>query len=412
MNREGGRLSRLGRAIPAALLCAVIVVYCAYHLLASLTPKPVVEPALLADFTETVTLSGYVFRSEEILTAATPGAVLATRGEGEKVAAGSLVARVYASLNEETYDALKAVRWRLAILNNARTSYSSIKNVPGILALLEETMRDYREAVDANDMDRAMELRDAILAARAQYQALISGYTSYHEVIAALEAQAVALEAGLGTPLLSVSAPYSGYYYRTVDGYERIFRASEIDSLTVDSFRAVIGREPEAYVDDTSTAGKLITDHTWYVVAETDSASAAAFTAGATYSVRFLAGDDTVEMTLYRTATSSREDAVLLIFSSARVAADFDFTRAQRVEITARSGEGYTVPKAAVRNVNGRTGVYVLDRYVVRFREIAIVGEQNGIYYCDPSYAGEGRLRLYDSVIVSGKDLYDGKVLD
>jgi hypothetical protein len=68
------------------------------------------------------------------------------------------------------------------------------------------------------------------------------------------------------------------------------------------------------------------------------------------------------------------------------------------------------VPQKAVRNINGQTGVYVLDRYVVRFRRISILGEENGMYICDPTLEGEDCLKLYDSIIVEGRNLYDGKV--
>lgn len=412
MEREGGRLWRFARHIPAFLLCAVVVVYCSYHLLSSLVPKPVVEPAVLTEYTETVTLNGYIFREEQILTSPTSGTVLSTRSDGEKVAAGNEVGKVYASVNEESYDALLAVRRRLTILENAKTTYASVKNAPQVLALIEESVLKYNAAVQENDMDSAMELRDTILAARAQYQALTTGYTSYADIIAGLEAQVAALEAALGTAVSSVFAPVSGYYYRDVDGYETAFDASGIDSLTVSSFRSAVASEPSAYAEDSRTAGKLVTDHTWYAVAETDRATAARFTAGQAYSVRFLLGDQTAEMTLYRTVTSSEEDAVLLIFSSNRMTADFNYSRVQKVEVTVSSGEGYAIPKEAVRSVDGKTGVYILDRYVVRFREISILSEQNGMYLCDPEFVGEGRLALYDSVIVSGKDLYDGKVLD
>ena len=195
-----------------------------------------------------------------------------------------------------------------------------------------------------------------------------------------------------------------------MDGYETVFSAASVDSLTVEAFRTMKQAEPASYVGDSRTAGKLITDHTWYAVVETDSATASAFTSGQTYGLRFLGADQTLDMKLHRTVSSSREDAVLLIFTSNRISPDFSYTRCQRVEITSSTGEGYAVPQKAVRNIDGVTGVYVLDRYVVRFRRISILGEENGMYICDPALEGADCLKLYDSIIVEGNDLYDGKI--
>lgn len=410
MERNGERSVRLARHIPAFLLCVVVVVYCAYHLISALIPKPVIQPACLTDFAETVVLSGTIFRAETVLYAPTAGTVVPLKGDGEKIAVGQEVAKIYATLNEQAYDQLTEVRRRLSILERAKTTYTSLKNAPGVRALIEETVLQYNEAVARNDMAAAMALRDRILAARAQYQALVSGYSSYADVVAALSLEASALEAKLGTATASVIAPDGGCYYRYTDGYERICHAAAVESLTVSGFRTLQTSSAESYGG--LVAGKLVSDYTWYAVAETDSATAAAFTAGGTYTLRFLSADATVEMTLYRTVTSHTEDAVLLIFSCNRVSDALSETRTHRIEVTVSAGKGYAVPAEAVRSVDGRTGVYVLDRYVVRFREISIIGEQNGTYYCDPAFEGEGRLRLYDSVIVSGKDLYDGKVLN
>lgn len=410
--RKGGRTSRLARHVPAFLLCAVVVIYCAYHLLSSLWPKPIIEPAMPQSYESTVMLDGYILRTEEVLVSPTVGESLPVCRDGEKVAAGQTVARVYASVDADSYRALTDIQRRISILERAKTTYASLKNAPEIRALIERTVVEYNDAVRRNDLAAAQTLRDTILAASAQYRALTEGYQSYATNIAALEAQAHVLESSLGAALSSVSAPAGGCYYREADGLESVFHASCVDTLSVESLRAMIATAPKTYTAADRVAGKLVTGYTWYVATVTDSQTAEKLTAGSSYPVRFPQSDRTLTMTLYRSVASTREDAVLLVFSSGVVTEDFDFTRAQRIEITLDSGVGYAVPKEAVRSVDGVTGVYVLDRYVVRFRAISVIGESNDVYYCDPDFVGEGRLKLYDSVIVSGRNLYDGKVLD
>ena len=68
--------------------------------------------------------------------------------------------------------------------------------------------------------------------------------------------------------------------------------------------------------------------------------------------------------------------------------------------------------------VDGKTGVYTLDGNVVRFKETKVLYEDEGMYICEmPMLDGrptvlKKQLSLYDAVVVSGRDLYEGKILN
>lgn len=412
MNGEGGRLSRWARYIPALLLCAVVVLYCVYHLIASFTGKLQIETASLATFTETAKVDVCILRHEQVLASSYVGVKVDLASDGEKVAAGTNVARIYTVFEEQTYGELLDVDRRLSILNRAKTTYSSLKNAPEVRAQIDENLAKYNAAVAENDLASAMLLRDEILAGTAQYQALIGGYDIFSDTVAALELRRAVLEQSLGTPVATLIAPDSGYYYGSVDGYESRFSAAQLDSMTVDSYRELLGAEADPYAADGQSMGKLVTDFRWYVACETGADIADKMKTGGAYEVYFPYNDTTVTMTLYRTAASRDEDAVLLIFSASTMPEGFDYTRVQKAEITVVSHTGYSVPVTAVRTVDGRTGVYILDRYEVRFREISILYEKNGFYLSDPAADRETHLDLYDSVILNGKNLYEGKLID
>ena len=109
------------------------------------------------------------------------------------------------------------------------------------------------------------------------------------------------------------------------------------------------------------------------------------------------------------------------------------------MEIVETSYTGYKVPVSAVRIVNisqnedgsrrvtpsasgetkGRTaqGVYILDGDRVHFREIKALAQINGYVICaeqNPAQDADYRykLGLYDRVIVKGKNLTDGKIVN
>ena len=74
--------------------------------------------------------------------------------------------------------------------------------------------------------------------------------------------------------------------------------------------------------------------------------------------------------------------------------------------------------------VDGKTGVYILDGDIVRFRLADVIFEDEDYYVISTESAKtadnqedteDGKtyyyLTLYDNVIVSGKSLFDGKII-
>lgn len=129
------------------------------------------------------------------------------------------------------------------------------------------------------------------------------------------------------------------------------------------------------------------------------------------------------------------------MFSSEIMPDGFDYTRMQPVSVNVKKYEGYKLPLSAVRLVDydGVTveGVYILYGNTVRFRRIETILSQDGYVLCAPqrtetedsvfqfpiigeteteapetaAYETIPFLELYDRVIVSAKELYDGKII-
>ena len=99
------------------------------------------------------------------------------------------------------------------------------------------------------------------------------------------------------------------------------------------------------------------------------------------------------------------------IFSTEDSPAWFSYQRIQSVEITVGSSTGYYVPDSALVQNNGGDGVYIFRDSTVYFRRIEILYRGDG--YCivaEQGERGDDYLSLYDILITSGKNLYDGKV--
>ena len=95
----------------------------------------------------------------------------------------------------------------------------------------------------------------------------------------------------------------------------------------------------------------------------------------------------------------------------------------KKAEIVIEGIEGISVPKKALRVLNGVEGVYILVGDVVRFRSVERIAEKGEYYIVKlksnaavfEDEKGEEveikPLSLYDNIIVSGKELFDGKII-
>ena len=73
---------------------------------------------------------------------------------------------------------------------------------------------------------------------------------------------------------------------------------------------------------------------------------------------------------------------------------------------------GLKVPTKAIRFVDGKTGVFVISGMTLKFVTVDVLYRTDEYIICDKKASNESVLRLYDEVVVKGKKLYDGKIID
>ena len=87
--------------------------------------------------------------------------------------------------------------------------------------------------------------------------------------------------------------------------------------------------------------------------------------------------------------------------------------RRQSAELVKTEYTGIRIPKSAVRvDEAGATFVYTETGLRAERKDIEILYETGEFYIVAINTVDDGALRAGDSVIVSGKDLYDGKVVN
>lgn len=382
-----------------------------------------VETAVFGSTDRAVTANAYIFRDETPVTVAGGGTPCYFYSDGEKIARGAELLTVYrdpgdAALQEEINELEKkiSVLERSSIIkvystNDLETLDRSIsERVYSIIANVNSGELRYA-SLGEDDLLILLNRRTAVMTAAGGYEMIIDEYRDQIET----------LKARLTETPLTVRSAESGYFYSATDGYEYTFTVSALENMTLEQYDGLASAEPRFPLNSLST-GKIVSSPRWYITVSLDKKTLSRLTSGksssAFYSVRFpYSGGVTLEMKLDRVISQTNYDTAVAVFCSDTLKQGFNYTRNQPVEIIAQSYSGLKIPASAVRVVDGKVGVYTLDGTVVKFKTTEILYEENGYCYCKQPYAdridhlSKTKLSLYDPVIVSGRDLYEGKIV-
>lgn len=374
---------------------------------------------------DTVQLEGYLFRNETLLYSGVEGTNCFLSEDGGRVAKGTQVAVTY--INED--DA--GVQERITRINRMIGVLERSNLTDGVqitdLSILDKKIQalnvELLRAVADGDLAAAMRGEEELWVQMNRRQALLDETYSYSAQINLLKQERSDLQASLTGSSVSVSASDAGYFYQTADGYEEIFTADAVKSLTVDGFEELLKTPADGEVLR-KACGKIASEPDWYLAVSMDKRSASAYKEGRTYSLLFPYSSGTsVDMTLERKASQTNREKVVLFFRSSALPDGFDFTRKQTVRLVAGTYSGIRVSTDALRMLDGELGCYVLNGTRVVFKKVEILYRDEEMAVCripynsirdtedDRAFVSAEYLSLYDTVILSADDLYVGKVL-
>ena len=400
-----------------------LVVFLMYHIIGSLTTD--VETATISYTTQEQVSEhdAYIFRGESLLytSPGEVGNINFLKQDGTKVSVGEEVCQVYAgNASSESGIALAEIERKLELLRNSNleenVNYSDTQ-------LIDTAINDAYYTLLARMADGAagyaMAKSDDLVAAMNQRLIITRHVENFDKQIRQLESERAALITGSGTAAESVYSDCAGYYYSDIDGFEEIFSADKISNLTLDEFDSLTSSSADVSLQKNaqggSNCGKIVTEYNWYIGVRITTEESRSYTEGYTYTVIFPYNSDLrLSMILDRIILQADDDRVVLVFRTNTIPEHFSFLRRQTVQIVNDTWKGYKVPLSAVRIVDGVQGVYVLEGYIVEFRRIEPMREIDGYFICrenDGSEADADMLKLYDHIIINGKNLYSGKII-
>ena len=397
--------------IIAVILSVIVIAYMTYNAFAY-TYSPVTTERLTeeASIERTFDFKGFVLRDETAISSQSGGTSISLAVDGTRVAKGDCIAISCANNDDASvYTRLKAAKEeynRLVTLNNQNgvNELSSEK----LNDEIQTAYGDILNKIFQNDFSTVSKSVEEFNNKSATRQIMSEGSIDLSDAITTLKEEIDSLE-GKNVKYTEVEAPASGYYINNLDGYETTLNYAEADKLTIEQIEKAVEAEPS---EAASASGKLVSSYLWYLAGVVDTKHTKSFPVGKNIIVNF--PDEGLENVSMKVESAEAVNGKLkVILSSTLMNETLANMRIENVEIVEQSYSGYKIPSNAIRfNKENHSGVYVLRGKIISFIEVEILYSQEEYVIVSASRTGGRGLKLYDDVVIKGRDVYDGKVIN
>lgn len=387
---------------------AAIIVFFAYQYYVSFYAAIKTESAEQFQYTESIDTVGTFIRNEMTVASDHKGTVHFVISNGEKVAKQGVIAKIYQS------DAASAAASRIDEINAQLSVIAEIEGYNDSTAVDVDTIND-RITKHINSLaytvldGRFYDIGNSVselLTMMTRKQVATGQQSDFSALKASLTAEKEALALSMGQAHGNIISEKSGYFVSAADGYEELLTSDDLEKYTPE----FLNNLKQNTVAD-NVIGKIVYDYQWYVAAPVSLSESMHYKVGQTVTLKTDTSASRVSATVEKINLSETSDDAVLVFKISEMNSELASTRTGNIAIIKDEYEGIRVPSTALRVVDSVTGVYVVSGMEAKFVEIDIIYSTEDYSICLLNTSDSSKLRLYDEIIVKGKNLYDGKII-
>ncbi len=381
-----------------------------FHQVYSSVYKPVVTES--AEFFETVDglkIEGTIIRRESIITGNKKGSLHFAVSDGMRVAKNGVVATIYGSDEASiTLSAIDDVNRQIADIEDM-TAYNDLQAVDldVVNNKVDKALNSVVLGTRGGNFSGANDNLNELLSAINRRQLITGEQTDFSDKLAALKDKKAELEASLPTDKGSIRAAQSGYFVSGTDGYETVFTAEDLSTVTSEFLAKAKPKETPK-----NAIGKIVSDYEWHIAAPISLNDSLKYKEGETLTIKTsIKSHSSLSVTVKKINISEGTNEAVIIFSCQQMSSELATLRRGNMTVVSKTYSGLKVSRRALRVIDGKSGVYVLSGRSVKFVPVNVVYRADDYVICEQEVSNSSVLRLYDEVVVKGRNLYDGKVV-
>ncbi len=359
---------------------------------------------------DTIDMDVFIVREEDYIKNNSTGINVSVAKDAAMVANGDNVSLVFPeekdAVNYMKYlklaDSLERYENIKKNQNYNELDVSSVDNEIDSLVLKYLTTAETGNVIDINEVGTLV--RDKLVSRNI----LINGEMKFDTIISDTKLEMSKLSDSAKN-CTKIKTEDSGYYVGASDGYEKTIDINKLSALEVKDVENALNSKPLPIPDN--AMGKLVTGFNWHIVAVIDTKSANKIRVKESYKICFPYTATDEVTAVVESIQGEKNGKCVIIMKCNLMDESIINMRKESAQLVLRECSGYKIPTSAVRNISGQTGVFIRTGNIVKFRKINIIYTGKDFVIAEKDAVNTSNVRQYDSVIVRGKDLYDGKII-
>lgn len=361
---------------------------------------------------DSIISQGIVCREEIVLTKSSSGVVDYLIKDGERVSKGHKIAEVYPSY--EDLNNIIYLKSRQKALDDIKVVESyidgNVLDISNTRKQLSSQMSQLSSLTAKEDFNHTLENLNELIVSLNKIGISTGKITDFSEAKRKIQSEIDAIQSKIPQPIDTMNSPYTGFFLRTIDGYENTATVEKFINMSYAEGVQMINSTSEQPLSD-NEYGKIITDYRWSICTYLDKDQASRLREGKSIKISL-----DVNSNEYHKATVEKiidkGEKTLVVIECTDMDSIAATTRVTDCEILFKQYDGIKIPKTAIKFDSEQTmGVYVNFSNVVKFKKISPVYEDENYVIVPSTVSSENQVKLYDSIIVKGRNLYDGKYL-
>lgn len=388
------------------LIAAVFVI----HQIVSAVYTPIkTESAVYYTAVDGFKITGIIVRNETLVSSDKGGVKHFVTPDGSRVSKNGVIANIYDSESASiTVSEIENVRKKIADIEDI-LSYNDIDaaNLDLISSKVSQKENELILSASTGNFSGVTAASDELLSAINRKQAALGESTDFSSQLEALNTRLSSLSTSLPSPTGNILAEQSGYFVSMTDGYEQVLTCDDLSKLSPEYLQNISAKEYESAV-----IGKIVSDYEWYIAAEVSINESLNYKEGESLKITTsVKSSPVLSVTVKKINISESSTEAVVIFACNEMNSELASMRSGPMTVVKAEYSGLKVDRKALRVVDSQKGVYVLSGMQVGFVPVEILYSNDSYIICEKKNENGNVLKLYDSVVVKGKNLYDGKII-
>ncbi|MEG1863191.1 MAG: HlyD family efflux transporter periplasmic adaptor subunit [Oscillospiraceae bacterium] len=354
---------------------------------------------------------GIICRDEIVLSQNINGVIDYLVPEGQRIAKGTLIGKTYPNYSDvETLGRIRTLEQLHSGLDSTAVYLESgTVDVSLTRKQLNNQLSGLSYLSCIGDYSNASKYLTDLMVDLNKINVATGKTTDFSSAQSALSASVSQLSSSMSAATGELYSPNTGYFLKYSDGYEDVATTEKFLTMSYEEGSKLINTPLEHTVSG-NEYGKIITDYKWSICTYIDSDKAERLKKDMAVRVSLSATSNDFQKATVKEIVNLGEKTLVII--ECTIMDDLAATtRITDCEILFKQYSGIKIPKSAIHIVDGDLGVYVKFSQLVRFKKITRVFEDDNYVIVSSKDEGDSKIKLYDEVIVKGRDLYDGKYL-